>query len=494
MMAFSQTLAGRPWYKWYALGVLTIVYTSSHVDRQIMSIVLQPIKLELGASDTQMGFLVGLTFAIFYATLGMPIAMLADRANRRNIIVAATTIWSVMTAACGYAGSFLQLALARVGVGVGEAGSSPPSHSMISDLFPVKTRGTAMGIFALGVNLGLLIAYLAGGWLVDHVGWRTTFVWVGLPGLGIATVLLLTTVEPQRGASDAKASAADREAPSFFAVWRHMWRVGSIRHATIGATLAGFVGYGFVLWMPTFLIRSHGLSSTDTGLALALLTGVVGGLGTFSAGRLADTLANRDERWRAWVVAAGKAGYVPFLAAVFMVDDLRVALALYVVPAFFGGFYLAPTFALIQSLVSVRMRALASSIMLFILNIVGLGFGPQLVGVLSDYFAPAYGQESLRMALLVLTFVNLWCAAHYYLAGRSLREDQAAATAAADRRHPNDGGPTTGSRARDTAGTEPGKPANQSRQRLPESRRARTPGSAAVRGICRRILRWRPRT
>ena len=426
----STRMAARPWYKWYALGVLTLVYTSSHVDRQIMGIVLEPIKQELGASDTQMGFLVGLTFAIFYATLGMPIAMLADRRNRRNIVTAATVTWSVMTAACGYAGSFVQLALARIGVGIGEAGSSPPSHSMISDLFPLETRGTAMGIFALGVNFGLLIAYLGGGWLTDTVGWRMTFVWVGLPGVAIAALLYLTTIEPERGATDVVRRPAGEGAPPFLAVWKHMWRVASIRHATIGAALAGFIGYGFVLWMPTFLIRSHGLSPTETGFALAVLTGVVGGFGTFSAGRLADALAKRDERWRVWVVAAGKGGYVPFLAAVFLVDNLWWALGLYIVPAFFGGFYLAPTFALIQSLVSLRMRALASSIMLFILNIVGLGFGPQLVGVLSDLFAPAYGQESLRMALLVLGFLNLWCALHYYLAGRTLRQDQAALAAA----------------------------------------------------------------
>ncbi len=424
----SEGLARKPWYRWYALGVLTLAYASSHVDRQIMGMVLEPIKQELMVSDTAMGFLVGLTFAIFYATLGMPIAMLADRSHRRNIITAAITIWSVMTVLCGYAANFVQLALARIGVGIGEAGSSPPSHSIISDLFPVETRGTAMGIYALGVNGGLLIAYLAGGWLIDNVGWRLTFVWVGLPGLVIAAILFLTTIEPRRGGSDAPAapgsSPANADLPKFTAVWGHMWHTRSIRHLTLGAAVAGFVGYGFVLWMPAFLVRSHGLSATEVGLVLALFTGIIGGLGTFTAGRLADTLARRDERWRAWVVAIGKSAYVPFLAAVFMVDELWLALVLYTVPAFFGGFYLAPTFALIQGLVSLRMRALASSIVLFILNIIGLGFGPQLVGFLSDLMAPNYGQESLRMALLILSFINLWCAWHYFAAGRTLREDQ----------------------------------------------------------------------
>jgi predicted MFS family arabinose efflux permease len=411
------------------LGVLTAVYASSHVDRQIMGMLLEPIKLELGANDTQMGFLIGLTFAIFYATLGMPIAMFADRSNRRNIITAATSIWSVMTVVCGVAGSFVQLALARIGVGIGEAGSSPPSHSIIADLFGPKTRGTAMGIFALGVNIGLLLAYLVGGWMSEHYGWRVTFFAVGAPGLLIAALLYFTTVEPKRGASD-EIPAAPEDAPPFWAVARHMWQSRAIRHVVIGSSLAGFVGYGFVLWMPAFLVRSHGLSQSEVGFTLALMTGLVGGMGTFTAGRLTDVLARNDERWRAWVVAVAKAAYVPFLAVVFLVDDFWLAIALYTIPAFFGGFYLAPTFSMIQSLVSLRMRALASSITLFMLNIIGLGFGPQLVGVMSDLFAPAYGNESLRMALFVLTFLNLWCAFHYYLAGRYLREDLAGVAAA----------------------------------------------------------------
>lgn len=421
-MSFRERMEQKPRYKWYVLGVLTAVYASSHVDRQVMGILLEPIKMELGASDTQMGFLVGLTFAIFYATLGMPIAMLADRTNRRNIIGVATTVWSIMTVMCGYAASFLQLALARIGVGIGEAGSSPPSHSVIADLFGTKTRGTAMGIFALGVNIGLLLAYLVGGWVSEYFGWRTTFIVVGLPGLFIAALVFFTIREPERGASDQHLDE-QKSAPPFTVVARYMWKVRSLRHVVIGSSLAGFVGYGFVLWMPSFLVRSHGLSPSEVGLTLALMAGVIGGLGTFTAGRLADVLARRDERWRVWVVAIGKAGYVPFLALVFLVDNFWLAMSLYTIPAFFGGFYLAPTFAIVQSLVSLRMRALASSITLFILNIIGLGFGPQLVGILSDYFAPTYGNESLRMALFVLTFLNLWCALHYYLASRTLKSD-----------------------------------------------------------------------
>ena len=287
-----------PWYRWYALGILVLVFTSSHVDRQIMGILLEPIKQDLGASDTQMGFLIGLTFALFYATLGMPIAMLADRGNRRNIIALAITIWSGMTAVCGLAQSFFQLVVARIGVGIGEAGSSPPSHSMISDMFPLKQRGTAMGIYAIGVNLGLLIAYLAGGWMSENWGWRTTFIVVGLPGLAIALLMRFTVAEPERGGSDKLDGLAPKvqaSAPPFLSVVKYMWSTPATRHAVFGSSLAGFVGYGMVLWLPAFFVRSHGLSQTEVGFTLALMSGVVGGTGTFVAGKLADILARRDE-------------------------------------------------------------------------------------------------------------------------------------------------------------------------------------------------------
>lgn len=410
------------WYRWYALGVLVIVYASSHVDRQIMGILLEPIKHELGASDTQMGFLVGLTFAIFYATLGMPIAMLADRTNRRNIIALATTIWSAMTVLCAFVGSYAQLALTRIGVGIGEAGSSPPSHSMISDLFSQKQRATAMGIFALGINLGLLIAYLGGGWMSEHWGWRTTFIVVGLPGIIIALVVRLTLIEPPRGASE-ETHKGQSDAPAFRDVARTMWQSKATRHVVFGSALAGFVGYGMALWLPAFFVRSHGLSQSETGLTLALMAGIVGGLGTFTAGRLADFLAKKDPRWLAWIVVIGKGGLVPFVFAFFLLTDLTSALLVYLVPAFFAGFYLAPTFAMIQQLVPVEMRSVAAAICLFLLNIIGMGLGPQGVGILSDILAPEYGNESLRYSLMVFSLLNLWCAWHYFLAARTLHED-----------------------------------------------------------------------
>ena len=408
-------------YRWYALGVLVLVYVSNNVDRQIVAILLEPIKNDLGASDTQMGFLIGITFALFYATLGLPIAMWADRGNRRNIITIAISIWSGMTVLCGYAQSFVQLALARIGVGVGEAGSSPPSHSMISDLFSPTERGTAMGIFALSANIAMLISFLGGGWMSEHWGWRTTFIVVGVPGLIVALLVRFTLDEPVRGASDEAHSLKD--APPLMEVARHLWRTQSARHVIAGCSLAGFVGYGIILWLPAYFVRSHGLSQTEVGLSLALLTGVVGGAGTFAAGRLADLMSKRDLRWFALVAAIGKGGLVPFLIWFFWIQDFKWAVVAYLIPAFFSGFYLAPTFALIQSLVRPEMRAVAAAITLFMMSMIGMGLGPQGVGIMSDLLSEQYGRESLRYTLMVFGTVNLWCAFHYFLAARTLNED-----------------------------------------------------------------------
>jgi len=202
-----------------------------------------------------------------------------------------------------------------------------------------------------------------------------------------------------------------------------MWRTPATRHVVFGSALAGFVGYGMVLWLPAFFVRSHGLSQTDVGLTLALMTGVVGGIGTFCAGKLSDVLGRRDERWFAWVVAIGKGGLVPFLVWFFLTAEFLPAMLIYLIPAFFGGFYLAPTFAMIQSLVKPEMRSVAAAICLFLLNIIGLGIGPQAVGILSDVFSAEYGLESLRYSLMIFSLVNLWCALHYFLAARTLSAD-----------------------------------------------------------------------
>jgi len=415
----------------YALAILTTVYISNYVDRQILSILLQDIKVAFDVSDTALGFLAGIAFAFFYATLGIPIALFADRGNRRNVIAASLGLFSVFTVLCGSAQSFLQLALARVGVGVGEAGTSPPSHSMIADLYPPQERATAMAIFALGVNIGILIGFLVGGWINQLYGWRVAFMTVGVPGLVLALLVRLTLPEPERGSSEGRVAEADAAAPPVGATFRLFWERRSLRHISFAAGLNAFVGYGAVAWLPTYLARSHGMSSGDIGTALALIIGVAGGLGTYFGGLFADRLARLDVRWNLWLVAAAVVGGIPFAVGVFLSGTPAAALSWFVVPAMVGAIYLGPCLAMVQGLVSLRARTAASAIFLFILNIIGFGMGPQAIGILSDLLEPRFGNESLRYALLASGVIGLWSGLHFFVGARTLREDLAAATAEA---------------------------------------------------------------
>ena len=369
-----------------------------------------------------MGFLSGIAFALFYATLGIPIAIFADRSNRRNIIAWSIAIWSAMTALCGMANNFWQLALARIGVGIGEAGSSPPSHSMIADLYPKEKRSSAMSIYALGVYLGIMIGFIVGGFVAQWWGWRAAFFVVGLPGILIALLVRFTMVEPPRGFADGvkPPPLGKVNIKAGFAV---LWRVRTTRHVVLGVSLTALVGYGTIVWNPAFLIRSHGLTPGQVGLFLGPLMGIVGGLGAWIGGMLADKLAARDASWNAWIVGLAKLIAIPFIVAFYMIDSTFWALVVYCPAVFLGAFYLGPSFAMIQSLTPLRSRALASAIMLLVLNLVGLGLGPQLIGIASDMVSGTFGTDSLRYALIGAAFLNIWACAHYYFAGRTLRHD-----------------------------------------------------------------------
>ncbi len=408
-------------YRRYALFVLVMVYTSSHVDRQIMGILIQPIKEEFLVSDTALGFLSGFAFALFYATLGLPVAVWADRGNRRNIIALAITLWSGMTALCGFAGSFIQLALCRIGVGVGEAGSSPPSHAMIADLYPPEQRSGALGIYALGVYIGVMLGFLIGGFVAQEFGWRWAFLIVGLPGLLIALIVRFTLIEPPRGHSENRAPPMEKG--SIKKGFAHLMKSPASFHLTFGCTLTAFVGYGSVIWVPAFLIRSHGINVAEAGLILAPMVGILGGIGAFFGGKLADYLAQKDLRWNAWVVSCAKLAAIPGIFVFYLADDLTTALWAYAPVSILGAFYLGPTFAMIQSSAPLHMRAMAAAILLFILNIIGLGAGPQLVGIISDLLNPSVGTDSLRYALLSVSMMTLWAAIHYFFAGHHYRRE-----------------------------------------------------------------------
>ncbi len=408
--------------KRYTLGVLIVVYTFNFIDRQILAILLPEIKAEFAVGDKVLGFLAGPAFAILYATLGIPIAFLADRSNRRNLIALTLAIWSGMTALSGVATSIFQLILVRIGVGIGEAGCSPPAHSMIADLYPPERRSTAMGLYTLGISFGIMIAYVAGGWVAENIGWREAFFIVGIPGLLLALIVRFTIQEPVRGTSDNQIDSGDR--PSIVAVGKFLLRRKSFLHMAAGAGLASFSGYAFLSFYPSFLIRSFSMSLSTVGVYLGLILGIAGGLGFAGGGYIADKIGRHEKALR--VIALSLLCAWIFTFPVYLASSARTSLTFFVVPAILSNVYLATTFAQTQSLVPLRMRAVASALILFVINIVGLGLGPWLAGALSDTLADSYGNESLRYSLLVIGAVlTPWTAAHFYIAGRHIEHDLA---------------------------------------------------------------------
>ena len=366
----------------YALGVLVVVYTFNFIDRQILSILLEPIKQDLGLSDSALGMLTGFAFALFYATLGIPIARFADRSNRRNLIAWALAIWSAMTAVSGLAQNFWHLLLARIGVGVGEAGCSPPAHSMLADYFPTENRATALGIYSLGIPFGILFGFIAGGWLNEFFGWRVAFFIVGVPGLLLAILVRFTLREPPRGMAEGR--VADEEQPTIVETFRFLWSNRSFRHMAVGGGLTAFVGYGVITWVPSFLIRSYGMSTGDVGTYLGLILGIPGGIGIALGGYLADRYGARDTRWYLWIVSVALIASTPLFFGVYLSSTAFAGLMFLILPILLGNFYQATTFSQTQGLVSLRMRSVAAAVLLFILNMIGLGAGPQAVGILSD--------------------------------------------------------------------------------------------------------------
>ena len=411
-------------YRWYALAVLTTVYIFNFIDRQILVILQEDIKTELGLMDWQLGLLSGIAFAIFYVTVGIPIARLADKGNRRNIVAISIAVWSFMTAMSGVAQNFTQLMLARIGVAVGEAGGSPPAHSMISDMYPPESRATALSIYSMGISFGVLIGFVIGGWINDWLGWRWVFVVIGIPGLLWALVVRFSLKEPPRGYSENLTHVA--EAPPMMDVLALMWSRKSFRHLSLAAGLHSFVTYGVGQWIASHFIRTFELGSTgEIGTWLGLISGTAGASGMFLGGYVCDRMGVEDKRWYLWIPAATTLAAIPFALTVYLSNNYVLALVVYTVPFFLGSTFLGPTLAMTHGLVSLRMRAVASSLLFFVLNLIGLGLGPLVTGMLSDLLKPQFGVESLRYAMCCVVLVYVWSALHYMLAARTLREDLA---------------------------------------------------------------------
>lgn len=413
-------------YRNYALVVLLLGYIVNFIDRSILGILLDPIKADLDLSDTELGLLGGLAFALFYSTLGVPIAALADRTSRVKVLSIAMIIWSAMTAVCGLAANFWHLLLARIGVGVGEAGASPPSHSLISDYFPVETRATALSIYALGIPLGSMIGNAVGGWGAENLGWRDTFILVGVPGIAIALLILFTLREPPRGMSEAATtSQTDEPSPPMADVLRFLWGKRSFRHMSLACGLHAFVGYGAGTWNAPFLLRTHDVPITEVGYWLAAISGI-GAIGTFAGGYLADKFFDRtgERRWYLWIPGLATLAMVPFQFLAYLYDGSIAAVYLSLgMVAILGAMYLGPSFAMTQALVTLRMRAVASAILLLVLNLIGMGLGPYFIGFISDVLEPEFANLSLRWALCVAVLFNAWAAIHYLLGARTVAGD-----------------------------------------------------------------------
>ncbi|MEC8159369.1 MAG: MFS transporter [Pseudomonadota bacterium] len=409
---------------YYALGILTIVYSINFIDRQLLSILQESIKADLMLSDAQLGLLTGFAFAVFYTFAGLPIASLADRSNRRNIVAISLTIWSGMTAISGLAQNYWQLLAARIGVGIGEAGGSPPSHSMISDIFPPEKRASAIGFYSTGISIGILFGFLFGGWLNEFFGWRVAFFVVGIPGVLLALVLYLTVPEPVRGLAENKASSGDN--PSMMTVFKVLLSRRSFLFMALGAAMNAFAGYGTANWVASFMIRTHQMPTGELGTWLALIIGLGGAIGVFGSGVLADNLGKKDKRWYMWVPVYAAAISIPFQIATYWVDGPYAALMSMMIPSILANAYLGATIACVHGMVGLRMRAVSSALLFFILNIIGLGMGPTTVGLVSDSLVEQHDVDSLRYAMMYIIPTSMFISgALYLLASRYIREDLA---------------------------------------------------------------------
>ena len=425
-MTEQEGLITKSSYAYYVLVILTLCYVVNVVDRsQVLAASVQSIKKEFGASDFQMGMLSGLPFAIFYSLMGIPIAAWADRSSRRNVLVVAVATWSAMTALFGTAVNFAMLFLTRIGTAVGEAGGSPPSHSLISDYFARSSRGTAFALYALAVPIGTSLGAAMGGWGNQNLGWRNTFIVIGAPGLVLAVIVFLTVKEPPRGMSDgAVARAASKQTPGMWEVLKFLWLRPSFRHLSLACALHSVVWYASGAFNNAFLQRSHAMNVAQAGYWISILAAIAG-IGTFLGGYLSDRLSSRtnDRRWYMWVPGIATLVCVPFQFLAYLSPSLAVTLPSFVGLMLMAAVFFGPSFAMTQALATLRMRSVATSVLLFIQTLIGNGLGPSVTGLISDRLAPAYQANSLRYALVVIGVVNFWAALHYLLGARSLRHD-----------------------------------------------------------------------
>lgn len=421
-------------YKNYLVILLMVILAFNLVDRLALGIVLQDIKVELDLTDTQLGLMSGIAFALFYSVMGIPIARWADRGNRVMIISLTAALWSIMVALCGMAGSFVHLLLIRIGVGVGEAGCIPPAHSLMADYFTRAERPRAAAVYALGGPLAFIVGYFVAGWLNELYGWRATFIILGAPGLILAALAWLTLAEPRRRSTamefksgmHREPTAASDAYASLGVVCRMLWSNRTFRHLLLSFCAVHFFGYGILQWQPTFFARSFGLQSGELGTWFAVIYGVGGGLGTYLGGALATRYAANNECLQLKGMAATTTGHGVLLLLVYLSLNKYLAFGLLAVACLGVYAIYGPFFGTVQTLVPARLRAMSIALIYLFANLIGLGLGPLAAGALSDVLHMSMGQESLRYALLILApgfFLAAW---HFWLASKTVACDVAA--------------------------------------------------------------------
>ena len=405
--------------RYYTLALLTAVYALNFLDRTIFNVLIEPIKKEFELSDTMLGLLAGFGFVLMYSALGMPIARLADRRNRRNIVTAGLAFWSAMTALCGMAQNVAMLAVARIGVGIGEAAGTPASQSVIADLFDKDARPRALGIFAIGTYLGVFLGYFFGGWVNQYFGWRVAFLGAGLPGIAIALLLRLTVAEPVRRSDSGEKAGNEAIGPTF----AFLFAQKSFVLVLIGFCLAGFTNYSTAVWIPPFMARVHHLSSAEIGTYAGTFKGLFGIAGALLGGFVVAKISRDDDRWKLWAPAimSGLAG--PMFVLCMLTPSFHVMVWTLGLFSVLVGFHLGPIFAVAQTVAKTSMRALAAATVLLTGTCFGLGVGPLAVGYLNDALKAAYGAEAVRYSLMLAAVTTVAASLFFVWAAQSIRAD-----------------------------------------------------------------------
>ncbi len=410
--------------RYYVLFILILVTTIGFMDRQIMGILVEPIRADLGLTDSELGAL-GLIFAVVYVAACFPVARLADRWSRVNVIAIGVTFWSLMTGACGFALNTAHMFLGRIGVALGEAGGAPPSHALVADLFPRERRATAMSLLMLCSPIGLAGGLFLGGWAAEAYGWRWAFFIAGGLGVLLGPLVYFTFPKVRQGAADGLKQKLKQ--PPFLQTMRQLLGIRSLLCMLIGAGLLTLLSMSVNYWAPAFLARSHGMSTGEIGAMLGSTLGVGSFTGHLLGGLLFDFAGRRDLRWHLWLaacigLAAGGLVFYALTAA-----DIQLAVYVLAVQAFVSGLFTGPMIAIIMNLAPVMARATASALLTLMVNVLGMGIGPQLVGWISDFLRPGFGEESLRYALLCSTAIVIPAACFFVLASLFYRKDLDAA-------------------------------------------------------------------